>query len=507
MRMDIMDIEHALQSLENPKLPQCELIEVIGAGTFGITFKAIWRTNDKVCAIKVLKDDFFSQEEAKRLKDVDHRNIVNVFDAGDRFLAMDFVDGYTLAATLNHMREIHGRPFLAEGWLRYLRSILIAIDHLHSKQLVHRDIKPDNIIIRREDDEPVLVDFGSVRRVGDRTVYYGTPTYSPREAFFPSVVPQYSWDIFSMAVVSFEMLFGDLPKANGGSLDYAQMISKLQQHKAAYVKAIADGLRAQTERPKSVLEWVLRMVTESATGSESGGGTTCEQTTGMPTSTVYDSEIYSPPTNATKTGCNAGHTAYDVKLVEMYKDAILEDSDWTRNVIVEGILVKGLQLFDIGDEEYYEMTRPFKQRRAIMNWLVDEYPNNFLDWYEKNLNVDLLTIRSEMATSFDIPESSVVFFWTNGECAIGEVKFGEFVHHWTELGPVNVKPSDELLEKFSRNIAAIEDKTVSWLIQTLYRVFGIPSPAIKIVKPPAGSEAYAGRTMVRTVRANWNNFT
>ena len=173
--------------------------KIIGRGKFGRTYRAR-SLADQIVAIKEIFDteDDDAIDEARRLNQVTwHPNLGRVLPVTDeRFLVMEFVSGPTLAKTL-YQRG----PFTPEGWWHHFRDLLDGVSHLHSYGLVHRDIKPDNIIV--SGSRCVLVDFGAVRQAGHETAAIGTPGYAPPHAWdWPPVgMPEPSWDIYSLAVV------------------------------------------------------------------------------------------------------------------------------------------------------------------------------------------------------------------------------------------------------------------------------------------------------------------
>ena len=257
--------------------------EVIGQGKFGCTYRAR-SLADQIVAIKEIFDteDDDAIDEARRLNHVTwHPNLGKVLPVTDgRFLVMEFVDGPTLAKTLAR----HG-PFTPEGWWHHFRCLLDGVSHLHSFGLVHRDIKPDNIIVSR--NGCVLVDFGAVRRAGHETAAIGTPGYAPPHAWdWPPVgMPEPSWDIYSLAVVSHVMLTGRLTHSD-------KMAQKLASFEVDYVRAIADGLqKVPTNRPSSIVDWVCRMVNPTASVLDSAvtsGPADLESSWPMPTTSEAD---------------------------------------------------------------------------------------------------------------------------------------------------------------------------------------------------------------------------
>src|SRR6266852_5282427 len=142
-------------------------------------------------AIKVLPDFFAEddayrdrfQQEARSVARLNHPNILNVFDFGQEggvtFLVLELVEGGTLADRL-------GRPMELEETIKLLRPIASALDHAHAQGILHRDIKPPNILIHT-DGTPVLADFGlakmadSGRKLTASGTVLGTPEYMSPE--------------------------------------------------------------------------------------------------------------------------------------------------------------------------------------------------------------------------------------------------------------------------------------------------------------------------------------
>ena len=221
----------------------------LGAGGFGTVFQAAHRETGRLVAIKDVPG---AVDEAKRLAQMDrHENLVPVLDVIDRrFLVMDFLRG----DTLEDWRQANG-PFTAALWWPYFVGLLEGVNQLHRHGLVHRDIKPDNIMV--VGDRLVLVDFGAARPAGVNATLIGTRRYAPPEYYhgFEKGVANPAWDIYSLAVVSFDMLFDD----HESSPD--EMIESLAISEVHWVRGLADGLKAvPADRPRTLVGWVCRMV-------------------------------------------------------------------------------------------------------------------------------------------------------------------------------------------------------------------------------------------------------
>ncbi len=220
----------------------------LGEGGFGSTYLAHGPAGDLV-AIKKIEDSDAGDaiKEANRLCKVsDHPNIVKFRHViADNCVVMDYVEGHTLKEHLH----LNG-PFDHAQWWECFRRILEGVAHLHSNELIHRDIKPDNIVLSQ--NGPILIDFGAARRVGADLTIVGTPAYAPPEWEHGQMGP--SSDIYSLAIVAHEMLFGY-------EQDTDNMCQNLFQTKSKTCGAIADGLKHDSkDRPPTILNWVCRMI-------------------------------------------------------------------------------------------------------------------------------------------------------------------------------------------------------------------------------------------------------
>src|SRR3989441_1120981 len=201
-------------------LGQYHIVARIGRGGMATVYRAHHAALDRNVAIKVLPDFFAEdevyrerfQQEARSVARLKHANILNVFDFGQEhgitYLVLELVEGGTLAERL-------GRPIELEDVVRTLRPIASALDHAHAQGVLHRDVKPSNILIHR-DGTPVLADFGlakmadSLRSLTATGTVMGTPEYmSPEQGAGEALGP--ASDRYSLAVVAYEMLTGRVP--------------------------------------------------------------------------------------------------------------------------------------------------------------------------------------------------------------------------------------------------------------------------------------------------------
>lgn len=204
---------------------KCRLIGELGAGGFGVVWKAWHNTLEMNVAIKIMRSDLARRteykerffREARTAARIDHPNVVRVLDCGeengDLYLVMEYVDGTDLGGLLVK------RPRLSENEaLQIVRSVAAALCAAGKLGLVHRDIKPGNILLSA-DGRVKLSDLGLVKIAdseGDTTftqsgVALGTPHYmSPEQIEDPSAVDVRS-DIYSLGVAFYRMVTGALP--------------------------------------------------------------------------------------------------------------------------------------------------------------------------------------------------------------------------------------------------------------------------------------------------------
>ncbi|MFY9134149.1 MAG: Stk1 family PASTA domain-containing Ser/Thr kinase [Bacillota bacterium] len=197
------------------------ILDTIGEGGMAIVYRAKDMLLNRVVAIKVLRGQYASdsefrerfRREAQSAAALSHPNIVNVYDVGEdsgsNYIVMEWVDGQTLNDII--MRD--GR-LTVDVVADYSVQILDALDHAHRSGVIHRDIKPHNILITR-DGRVKVTDFGIARAASASALteagqVIGTVNYtSPEQARGASAIAES--DIYSLGVVMYEMLTGRLP--------------------------------------------------------------------------------------------------------------------------------------------------------------------------------------------------------------------------------------------------------------------------------------------------------
>ncbi len=210
---------------EGQAVGEFEVLEVAGIGGMGVVYRARQRSLDRVVALKVIRDEIAQtseyrerfMREAHIAASVDHPHIVSVYDVGDYSgrlaLAMQWVRGQDLRTTLGSSGSLH-----PERAVPVLSQLGGALDAVHSAGLVHRDVKPSNVLIRDVggSDHAYLTDFGVAKRsdtVADLTatgVVVGTVDYMAPEQITGGRTDART-DIYALGCVFFEMLSGRVP--------------------------------------------------------------------------------------------------------------------------------------------------------------------------------------------------------------------------------------------------------------------------------------------------------
>lgn len=210
-----------------------EIQELIGVGGMAVVYKAYDNIDDRIVAVKILKEEYLANEdfrrrfknESKAIAVLSHPNIVKVYDVsfGDRlqYIVMEYVDGITLKEYIEQQKVIDWKEAV-----HFTTQILRALQHAHDKGIIHRDIKPQNIMLLPNGNIKVA-DFGIARFSRNETktmtesaigsVHYISPEQARGE------VTDNKADIYSVGVVLYEMITGQLPFQSESAVSVAIM--------------------------------------------------------------------------------------------------------------------------------------------------------------------------------------------------------------------------------------------------------------------------------------------
>ncbi|MBD2205977.1 protein kinase [Calothrix sp. FACHB-1219] len=257
------------------------LNQEIGRGGFGITFKAMHHYLGQEVVIKTINErlrqhpDFAKferqfQDEARRLATCVHPNIVRVSDffveSGLPYMVMEYIPGDTLGDAF----VLPGIPLPEATAIHYIRQIGAALQVVHNNGLLHRDVKPDNIILRQGTQEVVLIDFGIAREFngGVRQTHTGMVSegYSPIEQYLTQAPRTPATDVYGLAATLYALLTAQVPLP-ALLRDREQMPTprELQPHLSAAVnQAVMRGMAVESRfRPATVTEWLKLLPGES----------------------------------------------------------------------------------------------------------------------------------------------------------------------------------------------------------------------------------------------------
>jgi len=218
-----------------------EVLSKLGEGGMGSVYAARHRTLGRVDAVKVLRPEAADADagrrflrEAKLAASINHPNAVVIHDFGQTesgvtFLAMEYIQGQSLTKLLQ--RE---GPFSPARVVNIIRQVASALDAAHRLGVIHRDLKPDNIMVM-DGDRVKVVDFGIAKAVGGQEsvvpmtqvgLVVGTPHYMSPEQVMGGTLDARS-DVYSLALVTYEMLTGT--RAFAGDSMQAQMVVRLSE--------------------------------------------------------------------------------------------------------------------------------------------------------------------------------------------------------------------------------------------------------------------------------------
>jgi serine/threonine protein kinase len=204
------------------------LLRKLDQGSMSVVFVAFQKTLKRQIAVKILPKTFLTpkiaemfHQEAQAAAFLSHPCIIPVYEVGEAeeflFFTMQLVRGRSLAHYIRRARKNvlpSKRTLPLKETLRIIVKVLDALDYANGLGIIHRDIKPGNILIEDHSQRPLITDFGVARSYEgsgkDARVMVGTPTYMPPEQIISGVVDS-SADVYASGVMLFEMIAGRLP--------------------------------------------------------------------------------------------------------------------------------------------------------------------------------------------------------------------------------------------------------------------------------------------------------
>ncbi|MGB3613204.1 MAG: protein kinase [Elainellaceae cyanobacterium] len=263
------------------------LDHALGEGGFGVTFKATHHVLGQTVVIKTLNASVrrradFKQlqqqflEEARRLARCSHPNIVRVSDffveADIPYMVMDYIPGRTLDALV-----LPNSPLDENTAIDYIRQVGAALMVVHRNALLHRDVKPQNIILRDATQEVILIDFGIARefRLGQQQTHTSVLSegYAPIEQYLTQAPRTPATDVYGLAATLYTLLTATVPIA--AVLRDRQRLAEprdLQSHiSAATNQAVTRGMATEAYlRPSTVEQWLDLLPSTARPGGKTG---------------------------------------------------------------------------------------------------------------------------------------------------------------------------------------------------------------------------------------------
>ncbi|MBQ5317584.1 MAG: Stk1 family PASTA domain-containing Ser/Thr kinase [Oscillospiraceae bacterium] len=242
-----------------------EITELIGVGGMADVYKATDILENRTVAVKILKTEFADNEEfvrrfrneSKAIAVLSHPNIVKIFDVGFnekiQFIVMEYIDGITLKEFMEQQGVIKWKDCV-----HFIIQILRALQHAHDRGIVHRDIKPQNIMLFSDGTIKVM-DFGIARfareegkTISDKAI--GSVHYISPEQARGDVTDEKS-DIYSVGIMMYEMLCGEKPFDGDNPVSVALMH---MQNEAKPLRSVNDAV------PEGLEEIVIRAIQKEA---------------------------------------------------------------------------------------------------------------------------------------------------------------------------------------------------------------------------------------------------
>ena len=212
--------------------------KLLGEGGMGYVFKAIQKPSNREVALKILKEDYMSDEvirnrflrEAEVIAKMNHPNIIMLFDSGleERnnvlFMAMEYLDGQELSTVIHHDTA----NLSLDRLLSITSNIAAALSEAHQHGIIHRDLKPENVYLIKDHEgreTAKVLDFGFARLQGSTKkltqfgVAFGTPHYMSPEQAMGQLDITAAADIYAVGVMLYEMITGEVPYNGNNAME------------------------------------------------------------------------------------------------------------------------------------------------------------------------------------------------------------------------------------------------------------------------------------------------
>jgi len=268
-----------------PNIPGYRIEKKLGCGGMADVYLGVQEVLGRKVAIKVLAAEMIQNEqvierflnEARTASRLEHPNIVTIHDVGQVENTCYIVMEYLPESLISRIKRSPDNKIQPREVFRILKRMAMALDYAHREGFIHRDIKPDNILFRK-DNTPVLVDFGIARAVDSSAqltttgMIIGTPHYmSPEQCQGEKIDGQ--TDLYSLGIVLYEMLTGDIPyradSAAGVLVKHIQepvphLPVELQRYQPLLSRMVAKNKSERVHTGKELLELLQRFEPKSS---------------------------------------------------------------------------------------------------------------------------------------------------------------------------------------------------------------------------------------------------
>jgi serine/threonine protein kinase len=218
------------------QLDEYRLEAPLGKGGMGRVYRGRDVRLDRPVAVKVIEVSFRDdpdyiqrfQREAQSIARLDHPHVVSIYRYGEvdgvLYIAMQYIEGANLDFVLESYQR--DKEFIENtDALRIVREAASALDYIHAQGIIHRDVKPANIMLAKEDARAILTDFGLALQieVGTRGEIFGSPNYVAPEQAISSANAVAQSDLYSLGVIVYQMFTNQLPFKAKNPVDMAMM--------------------------------------------------------------------------------------------------------------------------------------------------------------------------------------------------------------------------------------------------------------------------------------------